>query len=238
MSGIAGAASDAVRPQAIVIAGERAICDRSGALYFPDHGLLCVSDLHLEKGSSFARRGMLLPPYDSAATLVRLEEAVAVWRPRMVVSLGDNFHDGGGAERLPSPMRVRLASLVRGRDWFWVAGNHDPEPPAGLPGESAESISIGALTFRHTPGEAAAPGEVAGHLHPCAVVVQRGRAVRRRCFASDGLRLVMPAFGAYTGSLNVLDRAYSGLFRPDGLMAYMIGARRIFAIAGGLLRPG
>jgi DNA ligase-associated metallophosphoesterase len=226
------------RAAAIEIAGERALCDRRGALFFPGHGLLCVSDLHLEKGSSLARRGWLVPPYDSQATLARLEAAVEEWRPRIVVSLGDSFHDGEGAGRLPEAARDRLTELARGRDWFWVAGNHDPQPPAGLPGETVDAISIGRLTFRHHPGAGACQGEIAGHLHPCAVVVQRGRGVRRRCFAADGQRLVMPAFGAYAGSLNVLDRAYAGLFRPGALMAYMIGAQRIFAIAGGLLRPG
>lgn len=223
---------------AIVIAGERAFCDRRGALFFPAHGLFCVSDLHLEKGSWLARRGWLVPPYDSQATLERLQAAIEAWRPRIVVSLGDSFHDGEGAGRLPETAKERLSSLARGRDWFWVAGNHDPQPPAGLPGETVDAISIGALTFRHHPGAGVLDGEVAGHLHPCAVVVQRGRGVRRRCFAADGQRLVMPAFGAYTGSLNVLDRAYAGLFRPGALMAYMIGAERIFAIEGGLLRPG
>jgi len=223
---------------AIVIAGERALCDRRGGLYFPLHGLLCISDMHLEKGSSLARRGWLVPPYDSAATLYRLEAAVDAWRPKIVVSLGDSFHDGDGAGRLPEAIRARLSALACGRDWFWVAGNHDPRPPAGLPGETVDAVSLGRLTFRHHPAAGAFEGEIAGHLHPCAVVVQRGRAVRRRCFAADGRRLIMPAFGAYTGSLNVLDRAYAGLFRRGGLMAYMIGRQRIFAISGGLLRPG
>ncbi|MCC2688936.1 MAG: metallophosphatase [Rhizobiaceae bacterium] len=230
--------TDDERPTAIVIAGEPALCDRRGALYFPGHGLLCVSDMHLEKGSSLARRGYLVPPYDSAATLIRLEAAVAKWRPRIVVSLGDSFHDCDGAGRMPDNLRAGLAALATGRDWFWVAGNHDPQPPAGLPGETVNAISLGALTFRHHPGPGASDGEIAGHLHPGAMIVQRGRAVRRRCFAADGRRLIMPAFGAYTGSLNVLDRAYAGLFRRDGFMAYMIGAQRIFAISGGLLRPG
>lgn len=222
----------------ISVAGEQAWCDPRGALYFPGLDLLCVSDLHLEKGSSFARRGMLVPPYDTAATLLRLQAVIDRYRPRTVVSLGDSFHDPEGAARLPDMVRADLTALMIGRDWFWVAGNHDPRPPAGLPGETVEALAAGALTFRHEPSADAPDGEIAGHLHPCARIVQRGRSVRRRCFATDGVRAIMPAFGAYTGSLNVLDRAYSGLFRRDGLMAYMIGARRVFAIAGGLLQPG
>lgn len=223
---------------AIRIAGEAATADRRGALYFPGYRLLVVSDLHLEKGSSFARRGKLIPPYDSAATLALLAAVVAEYDPAVVVSLGDSFHDTDGANRLHPSFRSQLEALMAGRDWLWIAGNHDPDLPADLPGDAVQELAVGALTFRHEPSAGVVPGEIAGHLHPCARIVQRGRSVRRRCFASDGSRMVMPAFGAYTGSLNVLDRAYEGLFRRDAFMAYMIGADRVFAISLSLLRPG
>jgi DNA ligase-associated metallophosphoesterase len=220
------------------LAGECAVCDPRGVLYFPDFGLLAVSDLHLEKGSAIARRGALIPPYDTVATLSRLAEAVSDYQPRTVVSLGDSFHDGWGAERLPLPFRQRLEALMTGRDWFWVTGNHDPDAPADLPGETVRELAFGSLILRHEPSGTYVEGEVAGHLHPCARIVQRGRSVRRRCFAGDGSRMIMPAFGAYTGSLNVLDRAYRGLFRQETLMAYMLGADRVFAMPGSMLRPG
>ena len=220
------------------VAGECALCDRSGALHFPDLQLICISDLHLEKGSAFARRGALIPPYDTGATLLRLQAVIAEYEPRIVVSLGDSFHDGWGAERLPVAFRERLEALMAGRDWFWIAGNHDPQAPADLPGETVRELAVGSLRFRHEPSNADAEGEIAGHLHPCARIVQRGRSVRRRCFAGDGTRMIMPAFGAYTGSLNVLDRAYRGLFRRETLVAYMLGAERVFAMPGSMLRPG
>ena len=234
---LAFAASDE-RVTEISVAGERAVCDRRGALYFPDAGLLCVSDLHLEKGSSLARRGILIPPYDTAATLLRLQAVIAHYRPKIVVSLGDSFHDPEGAARLPDPIRAELALLASGRDWFWVAGNHDPHPPAGLPGDTIEMLAVDGLTFRHEPSAKAGRGEVAGHLHPCARIVQRGRSVRRRCFASDSERLIMPAFGAFTGTLNVLDRAYSGLFDWASFRAHLLGARRVYSVAGSALAPG
>ena len=222
----------------IAIAGEAALCDPRGALVLPDHGLLIVSDLHLEKGSAAARRGRMLPPYDTGATLDLLAAVIAVHRPRIVVSLGDSFHDDGGAGRMPAPYRERLAALMAGREWIWVAGNHDPAPPAGLPGMVAQEIAVGRLRLRHEPQVGSPPGEIAGHLHPGAMVVQRGRAVRRRCFASDGTRLVMPAFGAFTGALNVLDRAYDGLFCRESLVAHMLGEARVYAVAGHRLRRG
>lgn len=222
----------------MALAGERVVCDERGVLYFPDMALLAVSDLHLEKGSSLARRGALLPPYDTAATLLALQAIVAEYGPRTVVSLGDSFHDGQGAERLPEPFRRQIEALALGRNWFWIAGNHDPEAPAGLPGDSVSELVVGPISFRHEPSAGIVDGEVAGHLHPCARIVQRGRSIRRRCFASDGHRLVMPAFGSYTGSLNVLDRAYAALFRWERFFAYMLGRDRVFAIARTMLRPG
>lgn len=221
----------------IDVAGEVALCDNSGAVYFPRMRLLAVSDLHLEKGSSFARRGSLLPPYDTAATLARLEQAIGRHDPSCVVCLGDSFHDPEGSIRMPEPYRATLAKFTSGRDWFWIAGNHDPDSPKGLPGECVEELATGPLLFRHEPSEGATAGEVSGHLHPCARIVQRGRSIRRRCFATDGKRLIMPAFGTYAGSLNILDRAYAGILKRERLWALMLGSSRIFAISAPLLRP-
>ncbi|MFC6488933.1 ligase-associated DNA damage response endonuclease PdeM [Nitratireductor sp. GCM10026969] len=224
-------------PVEIAMAGERMVCDPSGALYLPADRLLVVSDLHLEKGSSYARRGSMLPPYDTAATLARLANVVARLRPAVVVSLGDSFHDDGGAGRMPEVFRERLLQLMEGREWYWIAGNHDPSAPDNLPGRCVDELALGDLTFRHEPSKGGGEGEIAGHLHPGARIVRRGRSVRRACFASDGRRLVMPAFGSLTGTLNVLDRAFAGLFKRESLTAYMLGANRVYPIAGGALRP-
>jgi DNA ligase-associated metallophosphoesterase len=228
----------AVKAEEVVVAGERALCDQYGALYFPDLALLIVSDLHLEKGAAHARRGALIPPYDTVATLNRLQTILTHYAPRMVISLGDSFHDGMGAALMPGLLKDQLIEMTAGRDWFWITGNHDPDAPEGLPGDTVREIAVGNLIFRHEPSTKPVAGEIAGHLHPCARIVRRGRSVRRRCFACDGLRMIMPAFGAYTGSLNVLDRAYAGMFSWESFMAYMLGARRIYRIAGSLLRPG
>lgn len=222
----------------IALAGVEAVCDPRGVLAVPSLRMLVVSDLHLEKGAALARRGALVPPYDTAATLARLAAVLDDHRPDIVVSLGDSFHDGEGSARLPDPYRERLAALMAGRDWYWIAGNHDPDAPRDLPGRSVQELAVGGLTFRHEPRKGAAEGEVAGHLHPGARIVVRGRSVRRPCFASDGLRMVMPAFGAYTGTLNILDRAYHGLFGMDRLMAYMLGRGRVFPISGTMLSGG
>jgi DNA ligase-associated metallophosphoesterase len=225
---------DATEPAGaeIAVAGIPLVADCAGALYWPEEGLLVVADLHLEKGSSFAARGVLLPPYDTAATLARIAHLVARYAPRVVIALGDSFHDGGGPARIVAANRAALASLQRGRDWIWIAGNHDPDPPDpadGIGGSFGGMLAIGALIFRHEP--TGADGEIAGHLHPVARVSGRGRSVSRRCFASDGRRLVMPAFGAYAGGLNVRHRAFADVFGTLAFTAHMLGERRIYSLA-------
>jgi DNA ligase-associated metallophosphoesterase len=214
----------------ISVAGAALVVDCAGALYWPEERLLVVADLHLEKGSAFAARGVLLPPYDTAATLARLAMLIERYAPRLVIALGDSFHDGGGPSRMSDISRAGLKALQRGRDWLWIAGNHDPDPADNVGGRFAEILALGPLTFRHEPSPQPCDGEIAGHLHPQARIARRGRAVSRRCFASDGKRLVMPAFGAYAGGLNVRDRAIASLFGALSFTAHMLSERRIYAV--------
>ncbi len=217
----------------IGVAGETCILDLSGAIYLPDRATLLVADLHLEKGSSFARKGQLLPPYDTRETLAILTEAIDRFRPNAVVALGDSFHDLGGPDRLCGDDCGALAALQAGRDWTWITGNHDPAVPDRVGGRVTEEIALGGLMLRHQP-QAGAAFEIAGHLHPVGKVAMRGRSVRRRCFVTDGRRLVMPAFGAYAGGLNACDAVFKPLFL-DGFTAHLIGDGRLFAIGRSML---
>ena len=159
--------------------------------------MLAVADLHLEKGSAFAARGVLLPPYDTATSLTRLGQLIERYAPRLVIALGDSFTTAAGRRGCTTLAAAALKALQRGRDWLWIAGNHDPDECDNIGGQFADVLALGALTFQHQPSPQPNDGEIAGHLHPVARVARRGRAVSRRCFASDGRRLVMPAFGAY-----------------------------------------
>ncbi|MBW3097456.1 ligase-associated DNA damage response endonuclease PdeM [Pseudohoeflea coraliihabitans] len=234
-----------MRQSEIELNGTAAVCACEGVLYLPGSQLLAVSDLHLEKGAAFARRGLLLPPYDTAATLSRLNAAITRFQPKVVLSLGDSFHDRTGSAHLPDLYRTALQALQRGRDWIWIEGNHDPDPPVGLDGECCREFNVETLVFRHEPlprattseatmaaGTAGAgtAGEVAGHLHPVARVVRRGKGVRRACFATDGKRMLMPAFGATTGGLLLEHPAIRPLFDPARLVAHLIGGQRIYSI--------
>lgn len=205
-----------------------------GALWIEASRALVFSDLHFEKGSAFAKGGQMLPPYDTHATLARLARLVEERQPDIVVSLGDSFHDGGGVARMGEAVREQLQGLIARSDWVWVEGNHEGRAPETLGGTAREELRFGQITFRHEPtGE---PGEIAGHLHPCAKVSAHGRSVRRRCFATDGERLVMPAFGAYAGGLNVCDAAFERIF-PGGVTALVLGKDRVLPMPFARLLP-
>ncbi len=221
----------------IAVNGMTLLADGLGAAVEPVSGTLVVADLHLEKGSGLARRGLLLPPYDTRATLAALALLVERWQPRRVVALGDSFHDGGAGERIAGADLDDLSLLMRNREWIWVRGNHDPEPPARCGGDVADEVRFGALVLRHQPAGDSG-GEVCGHFHPKASVrLRAGRLVSGRCFVGDGRRLVLPSFGAYTGGLDVLDPALSRLFR-DGFSVVLIGRNRLYRLTSTRLAEG
>ena len=201
-------------------AGQEWLLTEGRALYWPRERALLVADLHLEKGAAFARRGMLLPPYDTAATLARLHAAIARYNPKTILSLGDSFHDRTGSAHMPPAYRDALNAIQQGRDWIWIEGNHDPGP-VGIGGSHLAELSLGPLTFRHI-AQARASGEVSGHYHPKARLRLRGRALTRPCFLVDRSRLILPAYGAYTGGLHCDTAVLTGLMAP-GATAILTG---------------
>lgn len=223
--------------------GALLIADLAGALYWPAAKALIVADLHFEKGSAFAARGIALPPYDTAATLQRLEALLAQYQPEKLISLGDAFHDDNWLARMAKADVARLADLAGRQETVWVTGNHDPTPPKSLPGTAHEiyrACDDGALVMRHEPldlDDGFEPGELAGHLHPCAKLRQRGRSLRRRCFIHNQSRVVLPAFGALTGSLNIRDNAFDGLFEGRDYQAILLGQATLAAVDAKRLLP-
>lgn len=184
--------------KSFTFSGEQLEAHPSGALWLPDHRLLCVSDLHLCKWERTARRGgVMLPPYEVDATLDRLEDVIRDLRPDCILSLGDTFDDDAAKEALTKAQHDRLSSFG---PWIWVTGNHDP-------GEGQYSHQIGNITFRHEPTGAA--GEVFGHFHPKASLPGIGY---RACFIRSNTNLLLPAFGTYTGGLRTSDPAIQTLF--------------------------
>jgi DNA ligase-associated metallophosphoesterase len=218
------------------LAGERLLLDPSGALFWPSRQLLAVSDLHLEKGSHFARHGRFVPPYDTRETLGRLAPLIRRYGPERVVFLGDSFHDAEGAARMHATDRATLMHLLGNRLVTWVLGNHDPVAPTGLPGEAVEEWRDGPFVFRHIGMAGKEAGfEFSGHFHPKASLPTRCGPVTRPCFLADGRRVMLPAFGAYTGGLDITAQPIAALF-PRGGRAFLLGRDRLYSAAVGPMK--
>lgn len=206
---------------ALTLSGETLHALPSGALHWPARSLLCVSDLHLGKSERLARRGgALLPPYETRETLTRLEAEVDRLSPTTVICLGDSFDDLAAAKGLEEEARLRLARLMAGRDWTWIEGNHDAGP-VEIGGTHRASLTLGPLTFRHI-ADPQERFEVSGHYHP----KLRLKGSARPCFLLDANRLILPAFGVYTGGLPADDPAFAALLQPPAL-AILTGPRAL-----------
>ncbi|CAA2137831.1 ligase-associated DNA damage response endonuclease PdeM [Hyphomicrobium sp. ghe19] len=222
--------------QPVLVCGKTFVAHKSGALYWPAEKALIVSDLHLEKGSSYAVRGQMLPPYDTRETLHKLAILIDRYDPETVICLGDSLHDQAGAARMDTADVESLRILQDNRDWIWITGNHDPRIDRMLAGYVLPEIVVGGIALRHEPHAGASTHEIAGHFHPAARLVFHGTSLRRPCFVGNRLRLVMPAFGAFTGGLNILDVAFEPLFGADGLDVWMLGHEGLYPVAPRLLR--
>ncbi|WP_421999153.1 ligase-associated DNA damage response endonuclease PdeM [Reyranella sp.] len=224
-------------PFAFACAGETLQALPAGALFWPARRILAVADLHLEKGSSYAVNARkLLPRHDTRQTLAMLTALIDGLEPATVICLGDSFHDRSAIARLQEVERRTIEGLTRRTRFVWIAGNHDPAPPPVGWGEVAEEKVEGPLVFRHEARFGPAAGEVSGHFHPVAALTVRGRGLRRRCFLTDGQRLILPAFGAYAGGLNALDPAIAQLF-PDDYDALVVGRDAVRRLSWRQLRP-
>lgn len=203
------------------LSGATLVARGTGALWWPEHRTLCVSDLHLGRAARMARHGgSLLPPFETEDTLQRLDAEIAALAPACVICLGDSFDDTGAADALPEAARLWIARMQAGRRWVWIEGNHDPGP-VDLGGRHAQELRTGPLVFRHI-ARPDATGEVSGHYHPKAGLATRAGRVSRPCFLIDPARVILPAFGTYTGGL-AADAAVFDPLMSDQARALMIG---------------
>ena len=218
---------------AVLLGGEPALLDGSGALVLPERRTVVFADLHFEKGSAYAERGALLPPWDSAATLERMEAVLACHAPDRVICLGDSFHDTGGGGRMAGPLAGRLRRLADRYDWIWITGNHDPEIPEGAGGCAADRYDLDGVLFLHEPEEhgqdrRAGSFEICGHFHPKARIRAGPRRITRPCFIGDERLLILPSFGAFTGGLDIMNPAIAGLF-GGAFTAWLISNGAVYA---------
>ncbi len=229
-------AFDDYRDQEVAICGKLFRADMAGALYWPAVDALIVADLHLEKGSSYARRGQLVPPYDTRETLNKLAAVIDRYDAGTVIALGDSLHDVDASARIGIEELEILQIMQEDREWIWVTGNHDPEIGERLGGTVVGDIEIDGLTLRHEPHPGHMTHEIAGHLHPAAKLSMYGYTLRRPCFVGNGRRLVLPAFGTYTGGLNILAEPFEPLFGLEGMQVWMLGQEGLYPVATRLLK--
>lgn len=216
-------------------AGVQLLPLRCGALFWPAEEALLVADLHLEKGSAYARSGWMLPPYDSMETLRRLGAAIEQTGASRVFALGDSFHDGNGAARLSTTARERLFHIMHGCAFHWITGNHDGDSGAIFGGLAFEEVQLGGIMLRHEASPFDKCPEISGHFHPKVVVPLRtGRRVSRRCFAVTSNKLVLPAYGSYAGGLAVDDPAFRQALGevPDAIVCTSGGLLHVPARVG------
>ena len=205
--------------------GIRLVALPSGALHWPEAAVLVVSDLHLGKAERMARSGgPMLPPYEVAETLDRLLFDISATEPRTVICLGDSFDDLAAAQATSDAVARHIAPAMAGRRWIWIEGNHDPGP-VDIGGAHLSEFSLAPLVFRHIAGTAS-QGEVSGHYHPKARLTARGRNLSRRCFLVDANRLILPAYGTYTGGLFCHEPVLADLMTPDAT-AILIGPQPV-----------
>ena len=188
-------------------AGHELVLLKNNALYWPAERALLVADLHLEKGSWYARHGQMLPPYDSRETLERVADAVKMTGARRVITLGDNFHDDAGTHRLDPYAAGMLESLTRALDWVWVTGNHDENMHRSFGAQLCVEMELGGVVLRHEAKRGETRPELSGHYHPKMRVKIRDRHIARPCgvvsrASGRGDRMIAPAFGAYTGGMD------------------------------------
>ena len=186
----------------------------SGALWWPSRQSLLVADLHLGKSERIARRGgSALPPYETRDTLSRLARDLQSIDARSVICLGDSFDDSAACAALDPEDRQTLCALQQAREWVWITGNHDPALP-GIDGRAVPEMELDNLHLRHIalPG---ARGEISAHYHPKAAIRTRARRITRPAFLMDADRLILPAYGTYTGGLYSHDPALSQLMGPE-----------------------
>ena len=217
---------DTIRTETVIaLGGVDFIADLSGALYEPGTRTLVVADCHFEKGSAYHRRGHVVPPLDTHDTLLRLEALIRRYRPHTVISLGDGFHDRAAAERLSSEDAARFVALARHCEWIWVAGNHDPDPQARLPGVSLSELAIAGVMLRHEALAGETRPELSGHFHPKLRVKARGRSIVRPCAVASERKLILPAFGALTGGMDAADPAIIAALQPVRAADALLGVQ-------------
>ncbi len=218
--------SDASR---ILLSGKSFVADPTGALFWPAENTLIVADLQLSKCSYLEGEDVVLPPYDTASSFEKLEDALDRYDPARVIALGDSFAKSASCGLSPHQSDW-LQDMMEGREWYWVSSTPG-ELPGGVGGTVAPHMMLGGVKFRAEPVRAPVANEIAGGLHPVAQVSHYGYLQRGRCFVSNGMRMILPSLGNYSRGTNVLSADFDPLLGRGGLFVWFISQDRVAAVA-------
>ncbi|MDX2265927.1 MAG: phosphoesterase [Hyphomicrobiales bacterium] len=216
----------------LLMCGKSFVADKTGALYWPAEETLALSDLLLCQGSYLDQADAVMPPYDTASPMEKLEEALERYDPKRVIALGDSFKHGGA---LCAHDFDWLLDLMDGREWFWVTGPDGAPPPRNTPGRVVPHVTVGGVKFRHEPVRAPVSHEISGSMHPVATISDHDFTVTGRCFVSNGLRVALPSVGRCSAGANILDDIFEPLLGRNGLFVWVILHGRVRQVAAGQL---
>ncbi len=214
----------------ILLCGRSLIADATGAIYWPPESTLIVAGIQLANCSNLEGHDVLLPPYDTASSFEKLEEALDRYEPERVIALGDSFA-GTSAIGLSHHQLDWLQDMMEGRGWYWVTGGEECELPAGIGGEVVPQLTLNGIKFRADAIRAPVANEIAGGLHPVAQVSQYGHVIRGRCFVSNGMRLILPAVGNYSAGANVLGSAFDPFLGQGALFVWFMAQGQVYPVA-------
>ncbi len=194
------------------------------AVWWPQAAMLFVADLHLGKASTFRRAGLPVPRGTTQDNLQRLSRLLHDTQARHLVFLGDLLHARSGADAALWQAMAGWRARHRDTDVTLVRGNHDVhagDPPAvlgiTLVNEPWHPVPDAALCGCHHPQSVVGTLALAGHLHPTAQLFGSGRdRLRVPCFVLNGDQLVLPAFGAFTGTASTRWPEHARLFAVGG----------------------
>ena len=175
--------------------------NNDGVLFWLEKKIAIVSDLHLEKGSSFASSGHFVPPFDSEETLNKLINFLKIHEVKIIILLGDTFHDRGALNRMSSKVKSIFDSLVENYEIIFVLGNHENKMKSAFI-KFYERYIVDDIHFLH---EAVLEKkyQISGHFHPVASLKINSKQITEKCLIHSENHIIMPAFGEFTGGLNI-----------------------------------
>lgn len=186
--------------QQIVIHNHTFLLQPTGTMYWVEHKILFIADVHLGKVSHFRKHGSAVPQEALLKNFAQLDEAIACCNPLEVCFLGDLFHSDINVEWLYFEKWVKQQTAIL----TLVAGNHDIINPRRFENIGIQIYKeriLESFLLTHIPEERDGYFNFCGHIHPGVRLQGIGRqTLKMPCFFKKPYQLILPAFGEFTGN--------------------------------------